>query len=117
MFKVNNRNIWKSSEVSSKSTIKEPAQGRSRHSDVFIVNFEYIPDLFQVFLLLILKRKMLLGLWLSEFTLNQPRALAVQTSPLLSIYMWCKRCKENVNMNFAKLYFFRLKIIEILYTQ
>ena len=41
-FKVNKRNSRKRCEICSKLTIKTLEQGQWRHSDVFIVNFEYI---------------------------------------------------------------------------
>ena len=54
MFKVNKRNTRTSCEISSTLTIKTPERRQYHHSDVFIVNFEYISLLVLVFLLLTL---------------------------------------------------------------
>ena len=51
MFKVNNRNTRTKREICSKLTIKIPERCRS---GIFIVNFEHISQLVQVFLLLTL---------------------------------------------------------------
>ena len=62
LFKVNNRNTsWKSCEICSKFTIKTIERRHGRHSGVFIVDFEHISNLFLVFLLLTLNKKMLAG--------------------------------------------------------
>ena len=53
MFKVINRNSWKTCEICSKLTIKQKYHTR-RRSGVIIANFEQISDLFLVFLLLTL---------------------------------------------------------------
>ena len=58
MFKVNNRNTKTKSKICSKLTIKTPKRLQWRCSHVFIVNFEYIPHLVLVFLLLTLCREM-----------------------------------------------------------
>ena len=55
MFKVNNRNTRRSCEICSRLTIKTPER-RRRRSGIFIVNFELILQLAQVFLLLTLSR-------------------------------------------------------------
>ena len=60
MFKVNNRNIRTSCELCSKLTIKIPKRLLRRYG-VFNVNFEHIPHLVVVYLLLTLSRKMLAG--------------------------------------------------------
>ena len=54
LFKVNNRNTRKRSEICSKLTIKTPERRQRRRSGVFIVNFEHISHLFLVLLLLTL---------------------------------------------------------------
>ena len=54
MLKVNNRNTRTRREISSKLTIKTPERGHWRRSGVFIFNFEYIPHLVLMFLLLTL---------------------------------------------------------------
>ena len=79
LFKVSNRNTRISCEVCSKLTIKTPERLHWGRSGVFIVNFEHISHLFQVFLLLILDKEMLAGKSLSLF----PRLnlLCCQTSP------------------------------------
>ena len=52
MFKVNNRNTRTRCETCSKLTIKITG----RRSGIFVVNFEHIPHLVLVFLLLTLSR-------------------------------------------------------------
>ena len=47
-FKVSNRNTRKRCEICSKLTIATQEQHQSRHSSVFIVNFEHISHLFLV---------------------------------------------------------------------
>ena len=42
LFKINNKNTRKKSEICSKLIIKTPEQPQRRHSGVFIVNFEHI---------------------------------------------------------------------------
>ena len=54
LFKVNNRNTNKRREICSKLTIKTPKQRQLRRFGVFIVKFEYTPNLFLVLLLLTL---------------------------------------------------------------
>ena len=54
MFKVENRNTRKRSEICSKLTIKERERDHRCNSGVFIGNFEYISHLFLAFLLLTL---------------------------------------------------------------
>ena len=62
-FKVNNRSTRKRScEICSKLTIQTQERRQWRRSNVFIINFEYISQLFLVFLLLNLKKRMLAGL-------------------------------------------------------
>ena len=61
LFKVNNRNTRKRWEISSKLTIKTPERHHWRRSGFFIVHFEHISHLFQVFLLLTLNKEMLAG--------------------------------------------------------
>ena len=56
MFKVNNRNAKTRCEICSKLTIKITERRQWRHSGIFIVNFEHIPHLVLVFLLLTLSR-------------------------------------------------------------
>ena len=60
MFKVN-RNTRARCEICSYLTLKTPEQRHWRHSGVFIVNFEHISHLVQVFLLLTLNMKLLAG--------------------------------------------------------
>ena len=55
MFKVNNKNARVRCEICSKLTIKTERRHWCR-SNVFIVNFEHIPHLVLVFLLLTLSR-------------------------------------------------------------
>ena len=55
LFKDNNRNTRKRCEICSKLTIKTPER-RQRRSDVFIVNFEHISELFPVLLFLTLNK-------------------------------------------------------------
>ena len=50
LFKFNNRNTRKRREMCSKLTFKIPEQRQQCRSDVFIVNFEHISDLFLAFL-------------------------------------------------------------------
>ena len=52
--KVNNRNSRTRCEIYSKSTIKTPERRKWHRSGVFIVNFEHIPQIVLVFLLLTL---------------------------------------------------------------
>ena len=54
MFKINNRNTRTRCEICSKLTIKTSERRHCRRSGVFIVNFEHIPHLVLVFLLLTL---------------------------------------------------------------
>ena len=51
LFKVTNKNTRKRCEIYSKLTIKTPERRQRRYSGVFMVNFEYISQLFLVFLL------------------------------------------------------------------
>ena len=62
MFKVNNRNTRARSEICSRLTIKTPERRQLSPSDVFIVNFEYISQLFLVFPLLTVSKEMPIGL-------------------------------------------------------
>ena len=55
-FKVNNKNVRKKCEISSKLTMKTSDWRHRRRSDVFIVNFEHISRLLLVFLLLTLNK-------------------------------------------------------------
>ena len=59
LFKVNNRNTGKRCEICSKLTIRTSERRKWRCSGVFIVNFEPISHLFQVFPLLALNRQLL----------------------------------------------------------
>ena len=52
LLKINNRNTRTRCEICSKVTIKIPERRQWRHSDIFIVNSEYISHLILVFLLL-----------------------------------------------------------------
>ena len=61
LFKVNNRNTRKRSEICSKLTTKTPTRRQWRRSGVFTVNFEHILHLFVVFLLLTLNTQLLVG--------------------------------------------------------
>ena len=54
LFKVTNKNTRKRCEIYSKLTIKTPERRQRRYSGVFMVNFEYISQLFLVFLLVTL---------------------------------------------------------------
>ena len=56
LLKVNNRNTRTRCEICSKLTVKTPERRYWRRSSVFIVNFEHISHLVQVFLLLTLSR-------------------------------------------------------------
>ena len=56
LCKVNNRNTRTRCEICSKLTIKIPERRQWRRSGIFIVNFEHIPHLVLVFLLLTLSR-------------------------------------------------------------
>ena len=56
MFKVDNTDTRTRCEMCSKLTIKTPERSQWRHSGVFIVNFEHILRLYQLFLLLTLSR-------------------------------------------------------------
>ena len=56
MLKVNSRNTGTRCEICSKVTIKTPGRRQWRRFGVFIVNFEHIPHLVLVFLLLTLSR-------------------------------------------------------------
>ena len=62
-FNVHNKNIKKQYEICSKLTIKTPER---YHSGIFIANFEHIPHLFLVPLLLTLNKSMLAGFMYSE---------------------------------------------------
>ena len=64
MFKVNNKNSRTRCKICSKLTIKTPEQRHWFCSGVFIVNFEQIPHLVLLFLLLTLSRKMSAGMTL-----------------------------------------------------
>ena len=55
-FKVHNRNTRKRCEICSKLTVKTPERHHWGRSGAFIVNFEHIPHLFLVFLLLTLNK-------------------------------------------------------------
>ena len=59
LLKVNNRNTRKRWEIWSKLTIKTPEGRHWPRFSVFIVNFEHFSNLFLLFLLLTLKKKML----------------------------------------------------------
>ena len=63
LFKVNNRNSRKRCGICSDLTLKTPERRHWLHSDVFIVNFENISQLFLVFplLTLTLNKEMLAG--------------------------------------------------------
>ena len=54
MLKVSNRNTRTRSEICSKLTLKTPERRHWRRFGVFIVNFEHISQLVQLFLLLTL---------------------------------------------------------------
>ena len=56
LLKAISRSIRKRCEIYSKLTIKTPERRHWRRSGVFIVNFEYISNLFLVFLLINLNR-------------------------------------------------------------
>ena len=56
LFKVTNKNNRKRCEIYSKLTIKTPERRQRRYSGVFMVNFEYISQLFLVFLLVTLNK-------------------------------------------------------------
>ena len=56
LFRFNNRNTRKGSEISSKLTIKTPERRQWRSFGVFIVSFEHISHSFLVFLLGILSK-------------------------------------------------------------
>ena len=56
LFKVTNKNTRKRCEIYSKLTIKTPERRQRRYSGVFMVNFEYISQLFLVFLLVTLNK-------------------------------------------------------------
>ena len=59
LLKVNNRNIRKSCEISSKLTIKTPDRRHWRRTGVFIVDFEHISHLYVLFSFLTLNKSML----------------------------------------------------------
>ena len=61
LFKVNNRNTGKECEICSELKIKPPEKHNYHRSGIFVVNFEHISQLFLVFLLLSLNRKMFAG--------------------------------------------------------
>ena len=65
LFKVKNRNTRKKCKTRSKLTTKTPEQSQWRRSGFFVVvvTFEHILHLFLVFLLLTLKKWMLVGQW------------------------------------------------------
>ena len=56
LLKVNNENTWTMHEMCSNLTIKTPERRQWRHSGVFIVNFEKISWIVQVFPLLTLNK-------------------------------------------------------------
>ena len=56
LFKLNNRNARKRYEICSKLTITTPEPRHWRRSDVFIVKFEHISQLFLVLLFLTLSK-------------------------------------------------------------
>ena len=56
LLKVNNRNTRTRCGICSKLTINTPERRHWRRSGVFIVNFEHIPHLVLVFLLLTLNK-------------------------------------------------------------
>ena len=62
LFKVNNRNTRKMSEICLKLTIKTPEQPHWRRSGIFIVNIEHILHLL-ISLLLTLNMQMLAGVF------------------------------------------------------
>ena len=64
LFKIDNVNTRKSCKIYLKETIKTPKRFHWRCSGVLIVNFEHIPHLLLVCLLLILSR-LVCGMWLS----------------------------------------------------
>ena len=61
LLKVNNRNSRRSCKICSKLTMKTPKRHKQRRSGVFIVNFEHIPHLVLVFLLLTLNMQLPTG--------------------------------------------------------
>ena len=61
MFKVNNRNTRTRREICSKLIIKTPERRHWRRYFVFIVNFEHISHLVQLFLLLTLNMQLPAG--------------------------------------------------------
>ena len=58
LLKVNNRNFRTRCKICSKLTIKTPERRQWRRSGVFVVNFEHIPHLALVFLLLTLNMQL-----------------------------------------------------------
>ena len=68
LFKDNNRSTSKRCEIPSKSTIKTSERSDWRRSGVFIVNFELIPFIFLVFLLLTLNKEMIA--WIGTKSVN-----------------------------------------------
>ena len=54
LFKVSYRNSGKKCQICSKLTIKTQKRRQLRRSAVFVINFEHIPHVFQVLLLLTL---------------------------------------------------------------
>ena len=58
LLKVNNRNTRERCEICSKLLIKIPERRHWRRSGIFIINFEHIPHLVLVFLLLTLSMQL-----------------------------------------------------------
>ena len=93
MFKVDNRNTRKRYETCSTLTITTIERRHWRRYGVFIVNLEYIPHFFQVFLLLtwtgiFWAEAVKIFLWLTLDTLSSLYTYEVFLLVLLSIIHW-----------------------------
>ena len=77
LFNLNKRKTGKRCEICSNLTIKTPERRQRRRSGVFIVNFEYISQIFLAFLSLTSSRKMFVGYLLSGEHLIRSRYLTI----------------------------------------
>ena len=97
MFKVNNENTRTRREICSKLTIKTLERRHWRLSGVSIVNFEHIPYLFLVFLLLTLSR------WLPTRSLYDTKNYQRNISRMFPHSHLELNANENASLNPLKL--------------
>ena len=98
VFKLNNRNTGKRSEICSKLTINTPERRHWHRSGVFIFNFKHILHLFLVFLLLTLNREMLARIEISL------KILTTKINNLVFTYFHRPQSKRNISTSINKKY-------------